>query len=306
MTDPEPFVLVADDGPVRTFTLNEPARRNPLSVPLRRALRDALEAAHADDACRALVLTGAGQHFSSGGDISSMPQAGAGGATGRLDARADARDRLHLVADVISLLVEGPLPVVAAVEGAAVGAGTSLAVACDYVVSARGAKYGSIFGRIGLVADSGLSWTLPRRVGPGAARRMMMRGNVVGRRGGVPARPGRRARRRRLRPRRRHRARARADAGRPARPRRDETPPGRPGGEPGRGVARRGDGPGVAVRDRGLRRGPGRVPREAHPGVPRPLSPTRRSRRPPPPGGGRRGRCAARTPRSCGRGSSAG
>ena len=180
MTDPEPFVLVADDGPVRTFTLNEPARRNPLSVPLRRALRDALEAAHADDACRALVLTGAGQHFSSGGDISSMPQAGAGGATGRLDARADARDRLHLVADVISLLVEGPLPVVAAVEGAAVGAGTSLAVACDYVVSARGAKYGSIFGRIGLVADSGLSWTLPRRVGPGAARRMMMRGNVVG------------------------------------------------------------------------------------------------------------------------------
>jgi 2-(1,2-epoxy-1,2-dihydrophenyl)acetyl-CoA isomerase len=166
----EPFVLVSDDGPVRTFTLNEPARRNPLSVPLRRELRAALEDAHADDGCRALVVTGAGTAFSSGGDLASMPRGD----------RADARDRLHLVADVISLLVEGPLPVVAAVEGAAVGAGTSLAAACDYVVAGRSARFGAIFGRIGLVADSGLHWTLPRRVGPGPARRMLLRGTIVG------------------------------------------------------------------------------------------------------------------------------
>ena len=166
----EPFVLVSDDGPVRTFTLNEPARRNPLSVPLRRELRAALEAAHADEGCRALVITGAGSAFSSGGDLASMPRGD----------RADARDRLHLVADLISLLVEGPLPVVAAVEGAAVGAGTSLAAACDYVVAGRSARFGAIFGRIGLVADSGLHWTLPRRVGPGPARRMLLRGAIVG------------------------------------------------------------------------------------------------------------------------------
>ena len=165
----EPYVLITEDGPVRTFTLNEPARRNALSVPLRRELRAALEAAHVDADCRAIVLTGAGPAFSAGGDLSSMP---------RHD-RADARDRLHLVADVISLLVEGPTPVVAAVEGAAVGAGTSLVAACDYVVSAAGARYGAIFGRIGLVADSGLFWTLPRRVGPGPARRLMLRGQIL-------------------------------------------------------------------------------------------------------------------------------
>lgn len=169
MTDDAPL-LVSDHGAVRVLTLHVPERRNALTVPLRRALRAALETAHADDECRALVVTGSGKHFSSGGDISSMPQ----------NDRADARDRLHLVADVISLLVEGSVPVVAAVEGAAVGAGTSLAIACDLIVSARGAKYGSIFGRIGLVADSGLSWTLPRRVGPGAARRLMLRGEVIG------------------------------------------------------------------------------------------------------------------------------
>ncbi|MCD2187535.1 enoyl-CoA hydratase/isomerase family protein [Actinomycetospora soli] len=160
---------VHDDGPVRVFTLDVPERRNALTVPLRRELRAALEAAHADDGCRALVLTGAGKHFSSGGDISSMPQGD----------RADARDRLHLVADVISLLVEGPLPVVAAVEGAAVGAGTSVVAACDYVVAGRAARFGAIFGRIGLVADSGLFWTLPRKVGAGPARRLLLRGNLI-------------------------------------------------------------------------------------------------------------------------------
>lgn len=77
-------------------------------------------------------------------------------------------------------LVEGPLPVVAAVEGAAVGAGTSLVAACDYVVAGRSATFGAIFRRIGLVADSGLHWTLPRRVGPGPARRMLLRGKIVG------------------------------------------------------------------------------------------------------------------------------
>lgn len=165
----DPFVLVVDDGPVRVLTLNEPARRNPLTVPMRRDLRAALEAAHADPGCRVIVLTGAAPAFCAGGDVSSMP-------TGD---RADARDRLHLIADVVSLLVEGPLPVIAAVEGAAVGAGTSLVAACDLVVAGRSARFGAIFGRIGLAADTGLFWTLPRRVGPGPARRLLIRGHLV-------------------------------------------------------------------------------------------------------------------------------
>lgn len=169
MPGDEPLVLVETRGAVRTLTLNDPDRRNAISVPLRRELRAALEAAMSDDGCRAVVLTGAGTAFSSGGDLSSMPRGD----------RADARDRLHLIADIIELMVTGPTPVIAAVEGAAVGAGTSLAAACDYVVAGRGARFGAIFNRIGLVADSGLHWTLPRKVGPGPARRMLLRGRLV-------------------------------------------------------------------------------------------------------------------------------
>jgi 2-(1,2-epoxy-1,2-dihydrophenyl)acetyl-CoA isomerase len=77
MMGPDP--REGDDRTART----EPARRNPLSVPLRRELRAALEAAHADDGCRALVITGAGTAFSSGGDLASMPRGDS----------ADARDR---------------------------------------------------------------------------------------------------------------------------------------------------------------------------------------------------------------------
>lgn len=169
MSTDEPLVLIETEDMVRTFTLNDPDRRNAISVPLRRELRTALEEAMSDEGCRAIVLTGAGRAFSSGGDLSSMP---------RHD-RADARDRLHLVADVVELMVTGPTPVIAAVEGAAVGAGTSLTAACDYVVAARGSTFGAIFNRIGLVADSGLHWTLPRKVGPGPARRLLLRGRLV-------------------------------------------------------------------------------------------------------------------------------
>lgn len=154
---------------IRTFTLNDPVRRNPISLSMRRELRAALESAMTEPACRAVIVTGAGTAFSSGGDLAGMPT----------HDRADARDRLHLIADVVTLLVDGPTPVIAAVDGAAVGAGTSLAAACDYVVSGRGAKYGAIFGRIGLAADTGLHWTLPRRVGTGPARRLLLRGQIV-------------------------------------------------------------------------------------------------------------------------------
>lgn len=163
------LVLIEHDDAVRVLTLNDPDRRNAVGVPLRRELRAALEDAMSDDACRAIVLTGAGTAFSSGGDLSSMPRGD----------RADARDRLHLIADVVELMVTGPTPVIAAVEGAAVGAGTSLVAACDYAVAARGARFGAIFNRVGLVADTGLHWTLPRKVGPGPARRLLLRGTLV-------------------------------------------------------------------------------------------------------------------------------
>jgi 2-(1,2-epoxy-1,2-dihydrophenyl)acetyl-CoA isomerase len=141
------LVTRADDGPVRTLTLNDPDRRNPLGVELRRHLLDELTGAMADPAVRAVVLTGAGPVFSAGGDLSAM----------RRRPAAEALELLESAQAVVRTILAGPVPVVAAVEGAAFGAGVALAAACDM----------------------GIYWSLPRRVGATWARRMLMFGDEV-------------------------------------------------------------------------------------------------------------------------------
>jgi enoyl-CoA hydratase/carnithine racemase len=158
------------DGAVLVLTLNYPERRNALSLPLRAALIDALSAAMADSEVRAVVLTGAGGNFSSGGDISSME-----GVTG-----VSGRERLQSVHRLIRLLVQGEKPVIAAVEGYAFGAGLSLAAACDIVVASREAKFACSFNKIGLMPDLGAGWTLPLRMGLGRAKHIMLRGQTFG------------------------------------------------------------------------------------------------------------------------------
>ncbi|WP_375458223.1 enoyl-CoA hydratase/isomerase family protein [uncultured Enterovirga sp.] len=165
MSDIEPeLVLRTDDGPVTTLSLNAVARRNALSLELRAALERTLRGAMADPDCRAIVLTGEGDHFCAGGDIVAM----AG-----LDA-ISGRNRLTSAHDIVRLLVEGEKPVVAAIEGYAVGAGLSLAAACDIVVAGRSARFACSFNRLGLVPDFGIAFTLPMRVGMGRARRIML------------------------------------------------------------------------------------------------------------------------------------
>ncbi len=109
------------DGAVLVLTLDYPARRNALAMPLRTAMLEALERAIGDRRVRAVVLTGGGGHFCSGGDISGMdvPDALAG------------RERMRRSHQLVRLMVMGQLPIVAAVEGFCVGAGLSLACACD-------------------------------------------------------------------------------------------------------------------------------------------------------------------------------
>ena len=157
------------DGAVAILTLSVPDKRNALTVELRRRLIDALEDLDADASCRAVVLTGAGGTFCSGGDISTMA---AGDPLG-------ARHRLALAHRVVRLLVAGRKPVVAAVEGYAFGAGFSLATACDLVVAGAGAKFCASFGRIGLMPDLALLWTLPQRIGLGPAKKLMMLCDVI-------------------------------------------------------------------------------------------------------------------------------
>jgi 2-(1,2-epoxy-1,2-dihydrophenyl)acetyl-CoA isomerase len=151
-------------GAVATLTIDHVARRNALSVPVRNALREKLLVAQADPAVRAIVLTGAGGQFSAGGDISTMSSTTAW----------SLRERLAVVQDCIRLIVKGPQPVIAAVEGHAAGGGLALAAACDLVVAAEGAKFAASFPKIGLMPDMGLAYTLPRRIGGGAARRIML------------------------------------------------------------------------------------------------------------------------------------
>lgn len=156
-------IIAERQGDVLTLTMDYPARRNALALPLRREMEEALEAA-ADDGTRAIVLTGAGGHFCSGGDISRMDVKGI----------FDGRERMRRTHRLIRLMAFGNLPIVAAVEGFCVGAGLSLACICDTIVAAEDARLGAGFGKIGLMADLGLPHTLPHRVGPAKARQILL------------------------------------------------------------------------------------------------------------------------------------
>ena len=162
-------IAEARDAGVLTLTLDYPARRNALALPLREALHTILEAAQGDAAVRAIVLTGAGGTFCSGGDISGMD----------VTDSAAGRERMRRTHRLVRLMVAGRIPIVAAVEGWCVGAGLSLACACDTVVAAEDAKFMAGFGKVGLMADLGLPFTLPARIGSGRARQIFFYGTQL-------------------------------------------------------------------------------------------------------------------------------
>jgi 2-(1,2-epoxy-1,2-dihydrophenyl)acetyl-CoA isomerase len=157
-------VLAEDHGQVRLLTLNRPGRRNAIDLELRAALAEAIEGAMADEAVRAVVLTGAGGTFCSGGDVSTMRRQG----------EVAVRARLQAAQRVIRAIWHGPKPVLAAVEGYAFGAGVALALACDRVVIAADAVFGITFTGVGLAGDMGIFASLPARAGIGAARQLLM------------------------------------------------------------------------------------------------------------------------------------
>ncbi|MDT7953506.1 MAG: enoyl-CoA hydratase-related protein [Acetobacteraceae bacterium] len=157
------------DGATAVLTLDYPERRNALAMPMRAALIEAFEAFEGDLGVRAVVMTGGGGTFCAGGDISGMNSA---------DLLAG-RERFRTTHKLVRLLIKSRLPIVAAIEGFAVGAGLSLALCCDTVVAAADAKLAAGFGRVGLVADLGLLHTLPARVGQGRARQVLLYGEQM-------------------------------------------------------------------------------------------------------------------------------
>lgn len=165
----EAIVTTERAGAVAWITMNEPEKRNALVPEMRDALIVALEQLADAADCRAIVLTGSAQSFCAGGDLSTLP-AGDNVASRKRMVRAH-----HLLRTVTTM----PKAVIAAVDGAAFGAGMSLALACDFVLCTRHARFCTAFSQVGLMADMGLLWSLPQRVGAGHARRLLMTATVV-------------------------------------------------------------------------------------------------------------------------------
>lgn len=156
-------------GGTTILTLDYPARRNALAVPMRQALADAMDRLEGDPEIRAIVLVGGGGNFSAGGDISGM----------NVTDIAAGRERFRLTHRLVRGMIGSAKPIIAAVEGWAVGAGLALALCCDTIIAAEDARFMAGFGKVGLVADFGLLHTLPRRIGEGRARQMLLHGDQV-------------------------------------------------------------------------------------------------------------------------------
>ena len=163
MTDTVRFGV---SGPVATITLNRPDRLNAMTEELIGGVLAGLEQASADDAIRAVVLTGAGRGFCAGGDLGAMGQF----AEPRTEeaSRAELR-RLHRTTE---LLHEMPKVTIAAVNGPCAGAGLSWACACDLRIAAESAVFRTAFLSAGLTGDFGGAWSLTRLVGAGRARHL--------------------------------------------------------------------------------------------------------------------------------------
>ncbi|MBI2703525.1 hypothetical protein A9W98_19430 [Mycobacterium gordonae] len=153
---------------VAVITLNRPRARNALGWRTWNELGEAIETVAADDDCHAVILTGAGNAFCAGGDVKTSPARGKG-----LGAPAA---RLLVGHRVLESLLKLPKPVLAAVEGPAVGAGWSLALACDLVVAASDAVFAAPFVTRGLVPDCGAAWFLTRAVGRQRAAALLLGG----------------------------------------------------------------------------------------------------------------------------------
>jgi enoyl-CoA hydratase/carnithine racemase len=172
---PKSFLYSADAGTgVATITLNRPERLNALTFQVYEELRDAFRALDAEPGVRAVLLTGAGRGFCSGGDVADI--------IGRLFER-DPQGLLaftRLTGDLILAIRHCRRPVVAALNGTTAGAGAVIAAACDFRIAAETAKIAFLFVRVGLSgADMGAAWLLPRLVGLSHATELLMTGDFI-------------------------------------------------------------------------------------------------------------------------------
>jgi enoyl-CoA hydratase/carnithine racemase len=161
---------------VATITLNRPEARNAMSPDLTAALRQQIRARGEDPEVGALLITGAGTAFCSGGDVKAMGGRGPRGQMSFEERLADLRWRQT---NLTGALVAVRKPTIAALPGAAAGAGLAIALACDMRIAARSAFCATGYARIGLSGDYGIAWLMTRTVGPMRARELMLTGERV-------------------------------------------------------------------------------------------------------------------------------
>ena len=162
------------DETVAIITMNRPEALNALSLQLTMDLRSAIEKA-VEGKARAVILTGEGRAFCSGGDLREMQMMWQ--KEGRIEAFME--EPLRALHDVILLIRNTPIPFLAAVQGVCAGAGTNFALACDMIFAAEGASFNEAFVRIGLSPDCGGSFFLPRAVGEKLAAEIFMTGETI-------------------------------------------------------------------------------------------------------------------------------
>jgi 2-(1,2-epoxy-1,2-dihydrophenyl)acetyl-CoA isomerase len=164
---------VAVGGGIAVLELNRPETMNALDLELKTALLKALRTVAEDELVRVVVLTGTGRAFSVGQDLRELQSS--------LDADPIAtwdtvRDHYSPIAELIATM---PKPVIAAVNGVAAGAGAALTFLCDYRIAAESAGFNLAFAGIGLSADSGTTWSLPRLVGAARAKELLLRPRTI-------------------------------------------------------------------------------------------------------------------------------
>ncbi len=171
------LILEDRDAGIVTLTLNRPEQRNPVSDPeMIEALIDTLTRLDADMSTRVIVLTGAGKAFSTGGNLKAMGEAG--GINDKLPAQTRRNYRLGI--QRIPLLMEAmEVPVVAAVNGPAIGAGCDLACMCDVRIAGESARFAESFVKVGIVPGDGGAWLLPRVVGFAKASELALTGDTI-------------------------------------------------------------------------------------------------------------------------------
>lgn len=164
MESPMETIRYAVEDGIATLTLDYPRRKNALNATMRREIGEVVHRLRQDASVRVLILTGAGNDFCSGGDISAMQ--------GEITAE-QGRQRLAAVHGWLEDLIQLDRPVIAAVDGAAYGAGFSLALTADIVLATPRARFALPFLRLGLIPDCGVFYTLPRMIGLQRAKALM-------------------------------------------------------------------------------------------------------------------------------------